>query len=318
MSKTFLIIGIIVTGLSALIITIVSLSRFILKRIYKEEEKMKTREEKQKDKYVKRFLNFSKRVLKFINKRLLKSYLAFYGISATIATAGTVAIVTSSVQLVKEQKAMEDSTSLVSEDTSSEEVPSITSQSESVSSNTNVSESESLSGDTDTTESEPSSSILNSSDDSSTGDSAISTTYTVFFYVYDVLYDSVEVDSNMTVNAPGNDPYEDGFIFQYWSDTPGGSTQYDFSTAVTGNLNLYAYFLQECTVNYYYIMDLSDPLYTDTIPFDQLLDDYYYVPNSTSKTRLTWYYDQEGNDPVHFGADRATSSVINLFGIQED
>ena len=39
MSKTFLIIGIIVTGLSALVITIVSLSRFILKRIYKEEEK---------------------------------------------------------------------------------------------------------------------------------------------------------------------------------------------------------------------------------------------------------------------------------------
>ena len=96
MNTTWLIIGIVITGLSTLAITIFSLSRFILKRIYKEEEKAKTDEQKSKDKTVKRALKSAKFILKRIYKYLLKNYLAFYGITAITFSVGAAVVTVSS------------------------------------------------------------------------------------------------------------------------------------------------------------------------------------------------------------------------------
>ena len=326
MSKTFLIIGIIVTGLSALVITIVSLSRFILKRIYKEEEKMKTREEKQKDKYVKRILSASKKVLKFINKRLLKSYLAFYGISATIATAGTVAIVTSSVQIVKEQRAMEDSTSLVSEDISSEVMSSEITSSETVSNNEVSSDasseisSEELSTNS-TSEEISESSLEDSSSSIEQTTSVILNQYTVTFKFDDVAapISSVLVNEGEVVADPGSpDLGTMKRVFKYWAESHSISVPYDFSTPITEDTTIYAI----TNTAYYVTYTINDVGNNFEYEYQELVEENTCAaPNPITRTdtqdQYTWYY-SPSNDPAQelevYDFDTPISSDLDLIG----
>lgn len=105
MNKTLLIIGIVITGISLLAITIFSLSNTILKRINKEKEAAKTVEQKQHDKTVKKVLKNSKKIIKKINKRLVENYVAVYIVSAVTLTGGAALTTVSAVNVVNENNA---------------------------------------------------------------------------------------------------------------------------------------------------------------------------------------------------------------------
>ena len=306
MSKTWLVIGIIITGLSLLAITVFSLSNFILKRIYKDEEKLKTKEQKQKDKTVKRVLKTTKRFLKIVNKKLVEHYLAFYGIAVASLSVGTVLTTVSGVQVAKEARQSETSIVVSSEELSSE-----------ASSHSETSTEPTSTTSEPASSTEPEQSSTEQTSEESSGDSALEPTkFTVNFYVDNDIFYTTKAYENMTVKQPQNDPYKEESIFQYWSDAPGGGAQYDFSTAVTGDLNLYAYFLQECTINYYYINDLSEPLLTVKVAYDDHLED-PHIKSPTNNKPLKWYYDQTLESEVDFNNDKATSSLINLFGTDD-
>ena len=109
MNKTLLIIGIVITGISLLAITIFSLSNTVLKRINKEKEAAKTVEQKQHDKTVKRVLKNSKKIIKKINKRLVENYVAVYIVSAVTLTGGAALTTVSAVNVVNENNASSSS-----------------------------------------------------------------------------------------------------------------------------------------------------------------------------------------------------------------
>ena len=104
MNKTLLIVGIIITGLSLLALTVFSLSKTILKFIYREEEKLKTNEQKHKSKVSKRIVKVSKTFIKSVNKQLVKYYIAMYGVATATLTGGVAMVTYSSVQIVQEEK----------------------------------------------------------------------------------------------------------------------------------------------------------------------------------------------------------------------
>lgn len=240
MNTTWLIIGIVITGLSTLTITIFSLSRFILKRIYKEEEKAKTDEQKSKDKTVKRALKSAKFILKRIYKYLLKNYLAFYGITAITFSVGAAVVTVSSVNLVREQKAMEDSSEVSSEDPSSEEPSSeLSSEVSSVEPSSEVSSSE----ETSTTEEVSSSEAeTTSSSEETTSIAPTGKTFNVTFTMEDQTTPlfTVEVPKGKSVQDPGpQDLSSIKRIFKYWTDSVGGSTPYDFSTPIYQDTTIY-------------------------------------------------------------------------------
>lgn len=107
MNKTLLIVGIIITGLSLLTLTVFSLSKTILKFIYREEEKLKTNEQKHKSKVSKRIVKVSKTFIKSVNKQLVKYYVAMYGIASVSLTGGVAMVTYSTVQIVQENNAKE-------------------------------------------------------------------------------------------------------------------------------------------------------------------------------------------------------------------
>lgn len=90
MNKTLLIIGIIITSISLLAITIFSISNAIYKKLNKEKELNKTEEQKQHDKTVKKVLKNSKKIIKKINKKLIEHYVAIYVVTAITLTGGVV------------------------------------------------------------------------------------------------------------------------------------------------------------------------------------------------------------------------------------
>ena len=241
MNTTWLIIGIVITGLSTLAITIFSLSRFILKRIYKEEEKAKTDEQKSKDKTVKRALKSAKFILKRIYKYLLKNYLAFYGITAITFSVGAAVVTVSSVNLVREQKAMDDSSEVSSEDPSSTEPSS--SEASSSESSSEVSSSEvSSSEETSTSEEVTSSEESSSSSEETTSIAPTGKTSIVTFIMEDQATPlfTVEVPKGKSVQDPGpQDLSSIKRIFKYWTDSIGGSTPYDFSTPIYQDTTIY-------------------------------------------------------------------------------
>ena len=236
MNMTWLIIGIVITGLSTLAITIFSLSRFILKRIYKEEEKAKTDEQKSKDKTVKRALKSAKFILKRIYKYLLRNYLAFYGITAITFSVGAAVVTVSSVNLVREQRAMDDSSEVSSENPSSEETSSEESNVE-PSSETSSSESTSTTEEVSTTSEETTSSSEETTSIAPTGKTSI-----VTFIMEDQATPlfTIEVPKGKSVQDPGpQDLSSIKRIFKYWTDVPGGSSPYDFTTPIYQDTTIY-------------------------------------------------------------------------------
>ena len=286
MNITWLIIGIVITGLSTLAITIFSLSRFILKRIYKEEEKAKTDEQKSKDKTVKRALKSAKFILKRIYKYLLKNYLAFYGITAITFSVGAAVVTVSSVNLVREQKAMDDSSEVSSETPSSEESSSETSGGTS-SEISSVISSENSSSEESSEDSSSESSSLSSDDTTS-----IIQYYTVAFYAStndETPYYVNEVEEGGKIKKPTTNPERDHGVFKYW--TTGGThpTEYDLKTPVTSNLNLYPKFNPASEVRY--------TAYGDVVELEGR-EEVYLIENGTCAEDLLWYF-MEDDTPVY-------------------
>ena len=104
MSKTLLIVGIIITSLSLIAITTFTISNFILKRIKKSEHIEITEEQKRNEKITKRVLKVAKKVIKKVNKSLRKYYYACYIVGALSLTGGTTMVVVSSAQIATEQQ----------------------------------------------------------------------------------------------------------------------------------------------------------------------------------------------------------------------
>ena len=239
MSKTLLIVGIILTGLSILSITIFSISNFILKRIYKEEEQAKTKEEKQKEKTIKRLLKAAKKILKLVNKKLLQNYLAFYGVTS-MAFAGGIAMVTySSIKL------NEESTRSTSEMTSNEEPSSVDSVTSELSSYEDSSEPSSSS--------EQSSS--SSSESSSIEVSSIVNKYEVSFYIDENLFDTVTVNEGELCDVP-NAIKKKGYYFAGWYLLSNSDTPFDFdNTPITSSFSVFAKYEEAFQVLFYYEED---------------------------------------------------------------
>jgi len=218
MNKTLLVIGIILTGISVLSITIFTISNFILKRIYKEEEKAKTKEEKQKEKTIRRLLRTVKRILKQVNKKLLQNYLAFYGISSVVLVGGATLVTYSSVKL------NEENSRTTSEVTSSEDPRSSSSVTSGLSS---IEDS-----------SEPPSSI--SSESSSIEVSSVVNQYEVSFYIDENLYATVTVNDGELCEAP-NATKKKEYYFDGWYVSLNDDTPFDFdNTPITNSFSLYA------------------------------------------------------------------------------
>ena len=104
MSKTLLIVGIIITSLSLIAITTFTISNFILKRIKKSEHIEITEEQNRNEKSIKRVLKVAKKVIKKVNKSLLQYYYAFYIVGALSLAGGTTMVVVSSAQIASDQQ----------------------------------------------------------------------------------------------------------------------------------------------------------------------------------------------------------------------
>lgn len=63
--------------------------------------------------------------------------------------------------------------------------------------------------------------------------------YTIKFYSAGDLYTTLYANEGETVKKP-SDPKRSGYTFDYWAKDEAGNEKWDFSTAVTGNMNLYA------------------------------------------------------------------------------
>lgn len=126
MNKTLLIVGIIITGISLLTITIFSISNTILKKVNKEKELVKTAEQKKRDKRFKKVLKYSKKIIKKINKVLVENYVALYVVSALTFTGGAVLTTVSAVKVVEENNSSEVEPSSISSSEESSITPSST------------------------------------------------------------------------------------------------------------------------------------------------------------------------------------------------
>ncbi len=213
MYLTFLIIGIVLTSIGVISITVFSISNFILKRFNKEERKQMTEEEKRKEKWFKRSLNWLKRLLKTINKKLLENLWAFYGITSVTVVGGvsmlTVGVVqknmatadeSSSSSIVSSSSVEESSSYTTSSLVSSVESISISSESSSSSelssSSIESSSSEELSSSSELSSSEESFSSEEISSSSEEATSSIPPYYTVTYVLpYGDTYDGDEIDN---------------------------------------------------------------------------------------------------------------------------
>ena len=273
MNRVGLVIGIIITGLSLLAITVFSISKFILKRIYKEEEKAKTQEQKNKEKTVKRALKSTKFVLKKVYKKLLQNYLAFYGITALTFSTGATLVTVSSVSIVKEQRETETSSEAPSSlEPSSKLTSSEISSSTELSSNIEISseENSSVEPSSEVSTSEVSSSeeeVTSSSEEEvsssseETSSSIEETTSseekgplcTVYFQIEDQpnpIY-TLLVKKGCPVEDPGTvDLSNMKKIFKYWTDDLGSGIQYDFTTPITEDTTIYGVTAVGYTVTY--------------------------------------------------------------------
>lgn len=268
MSETLLIIGIIVTSIALIAMTVFSISNFILKRIYKEEEKTKTKEEKQKEKTIKRMIKTFKKFIKVINRRLVNNLLAFYGFTG-ITLAGGIALTTvGAVQTVQKNAAVISS---------SEESSSISSVESSESSESSyVSSISSISSES-------------SSESSSSSGSLPSNFYTIRYHHGTTVLVTEEVtkgDHASDINAP----YEIGYSFNGWYyDT---AFQNPFSTIdeITSDLDIYGdYQEQYWTVNY--MDDDSNIVITNEIRDGTYAQNHHYV-NPVSSYVYYWYKEE--------------------------
>lgn len=262
MSETLLIIGIIVASIALLAMIVFSISNFILKRIYKEEEKTKTKEEKQKEKTIKRMIKTFKRFIKMINRKLLNNLLAFYGITG-ISLVGGIAITTvGAVQTVQKNAVVISS---------SEESSSVSSNEES---------------------SEPSSSTSSSESSSESSNSSGSLPYNFYTIRYHhgttvvVTEEVIKGDHASDINAP----YEIGYSFNGWYyDT---AFQNPFSTIdeITSDLDIYGdYQEQYWTVSY--MDDDSNIVITNEIRDGSYAQNHRYV-NPVSGNAYYWYKEE--------------------------
>ena len=217
MYLTFLIIGIVLTSIGVISITVFSISNFILKRFNKEERKEMTEEEKRKEKWFKRSLKWLKRLLKAINKKLLENLWAFYGITSVTVVGGvsmlTVGVVQKNMATADESSSSSIVSSSSLEESSSYITSSLVSSSESISSSSESSSSSELSSSSIESSSieEVSSSIeLSSSEESSSSEEIFSsseeessymppTMYTISFYIPD----APDYDGNYEEYYPG-------------------------------------------------------------------------------------------------------------------
>ena len=341
MNRVGLVIGIIITGLSLLAITVFSISKFILKRIYKEEEKAKTQEQKNKEKTVKRALKSTKFVLKKVYKKLLQNYLAFYGITALSFSAGATLVTVSSVSIVKEQRAMDTSEPSSSEPSSievSSEPSSISSvepsseasseDSTSVEPSSEVSTSELSSSEeevTSSSEEEVSSSSeeTSSSIEETTSSEEKGPLCTVYFQIEDQpnpIY-TLLVKKGSPVEDPGTvDLSNMKKIFKYWTDDLGSGIQYDFTTPITEDTTIYGVTAVGYTVTYM-IRDYScgfeydhqelveENTHADNIQVPHKNDPQYYY---------TWYThlnDDPSEDPELYEFNASfVNEDLTLFG----
>ncbi len=74
-------------------------------------------------------------------------------------------------------------------------------------------------------------------------------TYTVTFYNGEETFRTEKVNYNGKVTEP-SDPTMDGRTFKYWTTEPDGDEPFDFNTAITSNLSLYAKY----DINYYTVI----------------------------------------------------------------
>ncbi len=65
---------------------------------------------------------------------------------------------------------------------------------------------------------------------------------TVTFMNGDVQFAASAIQNGGTVSAPATDPTKDGCTFAYWTLNPDNPSAFDFSTSITQNITLYAYF----------------------------------------------------------------------------
>ena len=75
--------------------------------------------------------------------------------------------------------------------------------------------------------------------------------YTVTFHNGSQVYDTQKVVYNGLATEPADDPSMDRYTFDGWFTAPTGGSAFDFSTPVTGDLDLYAQFTEVVTPVYY-------------------------------------------------------------------
>ena len=308
MNKTLLLVGIIVTGISLLAITVFSISNFILKRIYKDEEKQKTKTEKTKEKTVKRVLSATKRLIKSINKKLLENYLAFYGITALTFTGGAVMTTVSAVKMAVDVNESSSSLIVSSDSLFTSSIVESSSENTSLFESSETSSSESISSsEHSSSELVSSSEVISSSEEISSEEMASEPTdpiyYAVTFYIPastegtdEIEYEEGEasVEEGQTVSKPTNpDSMGNGYCFVEWCTDTVNWTPYDFDQPVTSNLELHAKYEYMAEITFVVV---KGPYITDIL-------DYQYVQIGSCVVPIddyTWYtsYDVEDNEVV--------------------
>ena len=260
MNLTFLVIGIIVTGLSLLSISIFSITNFALKRLNKEKQMMKTAEEKQKEKTVKRVMKYSKKFIKKVNRVLVENYIAYYSVSAALLSAGVVATSVSAVNIAKDIEAKNQAN-----------VPS-----EVIPSEDPVTPTDPISPTDPVTPTTP--------------EIDPSVKYTVTYYQYGRELYTLEVSKNDKAPDPRN-PFKesDRAIFEYWSLSENNPSPYDFNSIVTSDINLYAIAdFNVHWVNYYF---------DDTLVAESLLREGEFATNvRVEQSVIDEYIDTYGID----------------------
>lgn len=292
MNKTLLVIGIILTGISVLSITIFTISNFILKRIYKEEEKAKTKEEKQKEKTINRLLRTVKRILKQVNKKLLQNYLAFYGISSVVLVGGATLVTYSSVKL------NEENSRTTSEVTSNEDP------------NSSSSVTSGLSSIEDS--SEPPSSI--SSESSSIEVSSIVNQYEVSFYIDENLYATLTVNEGELCEAP-NATKKKGYYFDGWYVSLNDDTPFDFdNTPITNSFSVFAKYEDALQVFFFYVEDNTQKMQTvDVRPGDKVEKLLIQIEGEAEGTYYEWTEEAAAPIPTPFDFDTPITHNYDLY-----
>jgi len=287
MNKTLLVIGIILTGISVLSITIFTISNFILRRINKEEEKAKTKEEKQKEKTIRRLLKTAKKILKRVNKKLLQNYLAFYGISSVVLVGGATLVTYSSVEL------NEENSRTTSEDPSSSD--SVTSGLSSIEDS-----------------SEPPSSI--SSESSSIEVSSIVNQYEVSFYIDENLYATLTVNEGELCEAP-NATKKKGYYFDGWYVSLNDDTPFVFdNTPITNSFSVFAKYEDALQVFFFYVEDNTQKMQTvDVRPGDKVEKLLIQIEGEAEGTYYEWTEEAAAPIPTPFDFDTPITHNYDLY-----